>query len=340
MKVLVTGASGRVGANLVKALLEGGHEVRAHVFPGDAGRADKLDGFDVEVVRGDFRDLEGFRPVVRGTEVIYHIGAAMRGPFDNVSFFDTNVVGTRNVIESALQERLDLHRFVYACTDAIYPPAPGRLTTEEMGMNRPKGMYSFSKWLGEHVALYYHEQHKIPVVSFRFAYVIGAGEILQKDYFPMFWLSHWVATFKRRKDPQGIQTFEALQELWEGDERLVVCRNPDGQPHQMHLVDVRDLVQGLLLGMERPEAVGEAFTLPGPCPTSWEEAVPYLSERLGIPYVEATVPGSIRRAFDLSKARERLGYAPEHDLASMVDLALEMERGGEIEVVPTGEPYA
>ena len=38
MKILVTGASGRVGANLVVALRERGHEVRAHIFPGDKAR--------------------------------------------------------------------------------------------------------------------------------------------------------------------------------------------------------------------------------------------------------------------------------------------------------------
>ncbi len=340
MKVLVTGASGRVGANLVKALLDRGHEVRAHIFPGDAGRTHKLDGYDVERVQGDFRDFEGFRPVVRGVDAIYHIGAAMRGPFDNVSFFDTNAVGTRNVLEAALQEAPNLHRFVYACTDAIYPSVIEGLTTEEMGAGRPRGMYAFSKWVGEHLAFHYHQHHGIPAVAFRFAYVIGAGEILDKDYFVRFWLSRWIDTFERRKDPEGQGLCEAFRRLWTGEERLVLCREPDGRPLEMHVVDVRDLVQGLVLGMERPEAVGEAFTLAGPRPIRWDEAIPYLSEQLGIPAVEAEIPHSGRREFDLTKIRERLGYAPEHDLASMVDLALRMQKGEEAGWIPTGQPYA
>ena len=48
MKILVTGATGRVGANLVKALLEKGHQVRAFIYPGDASRMDKLDTYDVD----------------------------------------------------------------------------------------------------------------------------------------------------------------------------------------------------------------------------------------------------------------------------------------------------
>ncbi len=57
MKILVTGSHGRIGANLVKRLLGKGHEIRGFVYPGDASRAHKLDGFDrVELVEGDLRD--------------------------------------------------------------------------------------------------------------------------------------------------------------------------------------------------------------------------------------------------------------------------------------------
>ena len=109
---------------------------------------------------------------------------------------------------------------------------------------------------------------------------------------------------------------------------------------EIHLVDLRDLLQGILLGMDRPEAVGEVFTLGAGRPLNWEEAIPYLSEKLDVPYVEATVPPAGNRAFDISKIRERLGYDPKHDLASMVELALKMQQGEQVDVIPTGQPYA
>jgi len=71
MKILVTGATGRVGANLVKALLEKGHQVRAFIYPGDASRMAKLDTYDVERIEGDLRNEDDLSKAVEGTEVIY-----------------------------------------------------------------------------------------------------------------------------------------------------------------------------------------------------------------------------------------------------------------------------
>ena len=66
MKILVTGGTGRIGANLVTRLLEAGHSIRSFVYPGDASRAAKLDAFDgVETVFGDLRNHEDVRPPCR-----------------------------------------------------------------------------------------------------------------------------------------------------------------------------------------------------------------------------------------------------------------------------------
>src|SRR5690606_30971672 len=108
-------------------------------------------------------------------------------------------------------------------------------------------------------------------------------------------------------------------------------------PLRMHFVDVRDLVKGLLLGMEHKAAAGEVFNLPGPRMLTADEVIPYLSERLNIPYVQADLP--LRRPYrELSweKAHRILGYTPEHDLASMVDMAMAMQSGQNIAVIPTG----
>ena len=67
MKILVTGGTGRIGANLVKGLLAKGHEIRSFVYPGDRSRAHKLDGFErVETVEGDLRNLEDVKRAVEG----------------------------------------------------------------------------------------------------------------------------------------------------------------------------------------------------------------------------------------------------------------------------------
>ena len=101
MRILVTGGTGRVGANLVTRLLDKGHEVRSFVYPGDASRAHKLDAFaSVETVTGDLRNLEDVRSVVKRVDAIVHLAAAFGGPFDNRQYLDINAMGTLNLLES------------------------------------------------------------------------------------------------------------------------------------------------------------------------------------------------------------------------------------------------
>ncbi len=133
---------------------------------------------------------------------------------------------------------------------------------------------------------------------------------------------------------------EYLEEQAGSKEKLVIPYHPDGWPHKMHICDVRDLVQGLVLGLEKEAAVGEAFNLAGVAPFSYEEVIPYLSEAIGMPYFKAVIPipGS-RMELSISKARSLLGYRPKYDVFKIIDDALRIGRGEEVEnFVPRGKP--
>jgi UDP-glucose 4-epimerase len=346
VKVLTTGASGRVGTNLVKALVERGHTVRAFLYPGDAARLAKLNHFDVETVTGDLRNMTDVVRAVQGMETIFHIGGAMIGPFDNEAYFDINAKGTFNVVEAARLHAPNLQRLVYASTDAVYPmfpdTEPGLIAREELPA-KPEGLYSLSKWIGERLCLAYHQQYGLPAVAFRFAWVIGAGEILDSSYLRAIWLSKVLASYRSQdgQTPESQSVVAVLERLWSGEEKLVFCRSAAGMAEAKHFVDVRDLLQGLLLGMEKPEAIGEVFNLPGPKMLSFAEVVPYAAERLKMPFVEARLPISLQyREMSWDKAQRILGYTPRHGLESMVDLALAMRRGEEVDLIPTGIPYS
>lgn len=345
MKILVTGASGRVGANLAKALLERNHQVRALVYPGDASRMDKLSAYPMDIVYGELGDYDCVAQAVRGVDVVYHIAAAMIGPFDNAAYFDTNAKGTFNVVEAIRCEAPNLHRLIYASTDAIYPvfpdSEPGQVVTEDVPVE-PTGMYPFTKWVGERLAFAYHRQYRIPVVAFRFAWVMGAGEIADPNYAKLFWLSKTIETYRAQKgrNAEADEALRILEGVWPGEERLLIARSRSGSAQKMHFVDVRDLIEGLMLGMEKPEAVGELFSLPGPKMQTADELVPYLSKHLGVPYVEVDLPISrIYRELSWEKAHRLLGYTPKHGLESMVELALKLQRGEDCGVIPTGVPY-
>src|SRR5438128_1803064 len=73
MRALVTGANGLIGANVVRALLDAGHEVRA--FVRDTSDLASLAGLDVELARGDVLDPRSLLDAARGCEVLFHSAA-------------------------------------------------------------------------------------------------------------------------------------------------------------------------------------------------------------------------------------------------------------------------
>jgi UDP-glucose 4-epimerase len=346
MKILVTGGTGRIGANLGKRLLEKGHTVRNLVFPGDSGRAHKLDGYPgVETVVGDLRDIDDVRRAVAGVDAIYHLAAAFGGPFDNLQYMNINGMGTLNLLECVRTELPDLHRLVYASTEAVYWRLPGtgryfeEPITEDMVSAHHHMPYFLTKWVGEELCMAYYYQYGIPSTVFRFSTVIEPGEFLDDAGLPrLFLLSTACEEYMGQpsEDPAEQELMDAVRSLWTGEEKLLLSRNPDGRPYKQHYSDVRDIVQGLVLGIEKGAAVGEVFNLAGAALFDWSEAVSYLAGRYGLDTVEARVPYPSYFELDLTKIRTLLGYRPEHDLASILNTAEAMRRGEDTGVIPTG----
>jgi dihydroflavonol-4-reductase len=99
MKCVVTGASGHIGANLVRALLHRGHAVRATVHVDSAA----LVGLDIETVPGDVTDRASLHEAFEGADVVYHLaGHISIAGDDSPKLVDVNVEGTRNVVQACL----------------------------------------------------------------------------------------------------------------------------------------------------------------------------------------------------------------------------------------------
>jgi dihydroflavonol-4-reductase len=95
MKVIVTGASGHIGANLVRSLLEQGQAVRALVHSDRRALA----GLQVECVSGDINDFTSLRRAFSGVEVVYHLASYVSIQTDEWAKLEsTNIAGTRQVI--------------------------------------------------------------------------------------------------------------------------------------------------------------------------------------------------------------------------------------------------
>ena len=103
MTTLVTGATGLLGNNVVRALLDRGESVGVLVRSGSDPRC--LDGLDVEVTEGDIRDVDAVRTAMRGADQVVHSAGLVRiGWSDPESFREINVQGARNVAQEARQQ--------------------------------------------------------------------------------------------------------------------------------------------------------------------------------------------------------------------------------------------
>lgn len=101
MPVLVTGAAGHLGANLVRALLAQGRSVRA-VIHSDR-RA--LDGLGLEIFRGDVRDPASMVEACAGCDVVYHLAGYISLRMDDWKrLYAINVEGTKNVVDACLEQ--------------------------------------------------------------------------------------------------------------------------------------------------------------------------------------------------------------------------------------------
>lgn len=355
MKILVTGGTGRIGANLVLRLLDRGHSIRSFVYPADASRARKLDAYEgVETVYGDLRNYDDARAAVAGVDAIYHLAAAFQGPFNAREYLDINAMGTLNILECIREQLPNLKRFVYASTEGVYWDARvnGRYfeepISEDMTGNYPNMSYLMTKWLGEELAMVYHYQYGVPTCVMRFSTVIEPSEFLNEAGLPRHFLystayatysnseSYEVKDIRSPGDPDVQGMIDTLVAGWDGEEKLLVSLNPNGAPYLQHFGDVRDIADGLALAIDHNAAVGEIFNLAGAALFDWSEIVPMLAERHNLPVAEARMPFNNYFELDLSKIKTKLGFQPRHDFASILSTAEALRRGEATDVIPTG----
>ncbi|MBI4298852.1 MAG: NAD-dependent epimerase/dehydratase family protein [Chloroflexi bacterium] len=176
MKALVTGGTGFIGCNIVRALIEEGIQVR--VLMRRESSALNIEDTGVEKAWGDVRDTEAVRDAVGGCDAVFHTAALYRfwAPKPNI-FYDINVQGTKNVLEAALSEGVS--RLVYTSTvGTIGVPRHDRPSTEEDYPRQEElyGHYKRSKFQAEAEAVRLYERG-LPVVIVNPTAPVGRGDV-------------------------------------------------------------------------------------------------------------------------------------------------------------------
>jgi predicted dehydrogenase/nucleoside-diphosphate-sugar epimerase len=177
-RVLVTGASGLIGRHLVRRLLQDGNRVR--LFVRRQPEAEWTNDTNVEVFLGDLGDPAAVDRAVEGTEIVYHVGAAMKGGADDHE--RGTVCGSQNIVDSVL--RHDVQRLVYISSLSCLHAAAARrgdVITEDWPIElfpTKRGAYTQAKTAAEKIVLDAVRDRHLRAVLLRPGRVFGPGMTL------------------------------------------------------------------------------------------------------------------------------------------------------------------
>ena len=269
-KALVTGANGFIGSHLAEELVLRGWEVSCLVRrPHGLGWIESL---EVRLLRGDCRDKPTLGPAVEGVDCVFHLAGVINS-LKWEEYYQSNVVGTRNLLEACSERNPGLKKFIHVSSiSAAGPSEKGRALTEA-DPERPVSDYGRSKLAAEEAVREYGG--RFPCVIIRPPNIIGP----------------------RQRELQG-----AIRLIKKRIKPVVGTGEP-----QTSLCYVRDVVEALILAAERPEADGRTYFLADPKPYAWSDITDAVQEALGIRRIVLKVPYRIQwLAAAASEAAARL----------------------------------
>ncbi|GLZ32397.1 dihydroflavonol-4-reductase [Lentzea sp. NBRC 105346] len=300
-EVLVTGACGHLGANLVRQLLDDGEAVRVLVKPGSDDTA--IDGLDVRRFDVDLRDAEALRPALSGATRVYHCAAMISTVAGNErEIYENNVVGTRNLLDAAAAENVE--RVVVTGSFGAVGHLPDRPSDERVPFDpfTPHTPYQATKVLVAHEALRAHAEGLDVVLA------ISTAILGPHDYLPS-------------------RMGRLLLRFAHGDLRAYIAGG-------FEFVPARDIVAGHTLAMAKGRSGGQYLF--GSGYRSMDELMACFEEVTGRPRPRKLPAGLVRvlapvmtglrreqlltpaavrlltqrRRADCTKARTELGFAP------------------------------
>jgi len=170
-QVLVTGADGFIGSHLVEHLVAKGHSVRALAQYNSFNHWGWLEDIacldQIEVISGDIRDPHFCRHIMAGVDVVYHLAALIAIPYSYHapnSYVDTNVRGTLNVCQAALDSGVS--RLIHTSTSEVYGTAR-YVPIDEGHPLQPQSPYSASKIGADAIAQSFFSSFELPVTVAR-----------------------------------------------------------------------------------------------------------------------------------------------------------------------------
>ena len=169
--ILVTGSDGFIGSHLTELLVKQGARVKSLSYYNSFNYWGWLEDLsclkDIEVLTGDIRDSHYCKRITRGVDIVFHLAALIAIPYSYKSpdsYVDTNIKGTLNICQAALECRCE--RIIHTSTSEVYGTAKYVPINEEHPL-QPQSPYSASKIGADAMAQSFYHTFNLPITIAR-----------------------------------------------------------------------------------------------------------------------------------------------------------------------------
>lgn len=309
MRALITGGAGFIGSHLADAYLAKGDSVAILDNLTTGSRANIAHVEDrLDIHAGDIRDEALVNSLVKNADLVLHMAAALgvKNIMENtVESVSINFTGSDVVLKAATTHN---KRLIIASTSEVYGKNPAQPLNEESDRvvgapQKIRWTYSDAKALEEAIAHTLHRTHGLKVTTVRFFNTVGPRQTGQYGMV----LPRFVSQALKNED---ITIYD------DGSQSRVFCH-------------VDDAVRAVMTLAADDSTIGDYFNIGGIGETTMKQLAEKVIERTGsqsklkyVPFSEAYGAGfedMQRRVPDISKVKAKIGWAPTHNLDSIID---------------------
>ncbi|MDO8638872.1 MAG: dTDP-glucose 4,6-dehydratase, partial [Candidatus Daviesbacteria bacterium] len=303
MKILVTGGCGFIGSNFIKFWLE--------KYPKDkilnldkltyAGHLSSTKDFaknhKYKFIKADICDQKIVNKIIKGVDVVVHFAAESHVDRSIVGpqiFLQTNVLGTQNLLDAALKEKVKL--FHHVSTDEVFgtlPLNPKSLKFSESTSYSPHSPYSASKAASDFLVRAYHATYNLPIT-----------------------ITNTSNNFGPYQDPEKLIPRFIISLL--NKEQVPLMGKGENIRDWIYVLDhARAIELVIQKALTNPKIIGETFCVGGNSERSNLEITKILLKLTGgnlkmIKFVEHRLGHDLRYAINSAKIKKVLGWEPEY----------------------------
>ena len=313
-KILLTGGAGFIGSKLCSILCEKNEIlIYDNLNRNSIKNTDLLFRDNVTLVQGDILDFEKIKNTVEEFQpnIVIHLAAiagidtVIKSP---VSTMKVNMIGTYNILEALKINMNNLEKVVDFSTSEVFGSYAYKVnemnTTNLAPVGEARWTYSVSKLAAEHLSHSFYKEYKMPVITVRPFNIYGPGQVGEGA------IHQFVA--------RAISN-EQIQIHGDGDQIRSWCY-------------IEDFIQGIMLCLEKKEAIGQSFNIGNPRATITIAMLAETIKRVAassseIIYVSKNYVDVELRIPSIEKAKKLLGFNPKFGLNEWLRNTIDWYRG-------------